>query len=188
MTAKSTDHKLQLHFASIFKRHEYKLYTLALQLTKSDQYAKDIVQDVFLKLWQRRNNVAVINNPEGLLYKLTENHIIEFLSKAASDKRLRDALWVNMQYNIEPEEYTSSCREYDHLKEYNQLIGKAIDQLPPQRQRIYQLRNEDGFHYTHLMQKIEKHGFRLRRRAAEGKHLVKDKFSGFVKYLQGFFK
>ena len=38
-------------FTAIFREHEYKLYMLVLRLTKSDQYAKDIIQEVFLKLW-----------------------------------------------------------------------------------------------------------------------------------------
>ncbi|MBX2921994.1 MAG: hypothetical protein KF746_07370 [Chitinophagaceae bacterium] len=183
MTARSTDHQLQLHFANIFKCHEYKLYTLVLRLTKSDQLAKDIVQDVFLKLWQRRSNVAVINNPEALLYKLAESRVVEFLSRAASDKRVRDAVWVNMQYNVFEAEGYACCKE----KEYNQLIENAIDQLPPQRQRIYQLQNENGFHYTHLNRKIDIADFKLKKRVLEGKHFVKSKFSNFIKHLGNFF-
>lgn len=144
MTAQSSEHTLELHFTSIFKRHEYRLHTLALHLTKSDHYAKDIVQEVFLKLWQNRHSIQNIENMEAWLYRLTENKVIDFLRKAAADKRLRDALWINMQHIMnEPEEQISS-------KEYNQIIERAINHLPPQRKRIYMLSKEQGLNYRQI--------------------------------------
>lgn len=181
MTTKSTEHTLELHFTDIFKRHEYKLYTLAFQLTKSDQYAKDIIQDVFLKLWQRRNNIAVINNPEALLYKLTEVHIVDFLNRAATDKRLRDALWVNMQHQVYEVDECATC------KEYNQIIEKAIDQLPPQRQKIYQLQNETGFHYSYLIQELSQSGLTFGKKIVLCGQYLQRKLSALNKWFESLF-
>jgi len=181
MTTKSTEHTFELHFTSIFKRHEYKLYTLALQLTKSDQYAKDIVQDVFLKLWQRRNNIAVINNPEALLYRLTENHIVDFLTRTASDSRLRDALWVNMQNSVYEADECLPCKEYNHI------IGKAIDQLSPQRQKIYQAQSENGLHYSYFIQELTQSGFTVKRKITNKLTNFKTRFSALAKRFHDFF-
>lgn len=144
MTTQSTDHTLELRFTDIFKQHEYKLYTLALVLTKSDQYAKDIVQDVFMKLWENRNHIHTIANMDAWLYRLTENKVIDFLRKTAADKRLRDALWTNMQQMVNETEETVSSREYC------QVIEKAINHLPPQRKRIYRLSKEQGLNYCQI--------------------------------------
>ena len=70
-------------FNIIFREQEYKLYTLALRLTKSDQYAKDIIQEVFLKLWERLDRIDEIENVEAWLYRATENKVIDFLRKAS---------------------------------------------------------------------------------------------------------
>lgn len=175
MTVRSTEHTSQLHFADIFKRHEYKLYTLVFQLTKSDQYAKDIVQAVFLKLWQRRNNISIVNNAEAFLYKLAEDRIVEFLARASNDKHLRDAIWVNMHQNIyEVEECTLG-------QEYNHIIEKAIGQLPPQRQRIYQLQSETGFHYNYLLKEISRSGFKLKSKIVTGTRYFKQKLTELIK-------
>src|SRR5687768_9489541 len=56
---------LETVFNAIFREHEYKLHTLSLRLTKSDQYAKDIIQEVFLKLWEHRDRLHEIDNVEA---------------------------------------------------------------------------------------------------------------------------
>ena len=67
---------MEVLFADIFRQHEHKLYSLVLKLTKSDQAAKDILQEVFLKLWTQRATLHTINNIEAWLCRITENKII----------------------------------------------------------------------------------------------------------------
>lgn len=142
MTTQRIENTLEEYFVNVFKRHEYKLYTLVLHLTKSEEYAKDVVQDVFMKLWLQKSGIYAINNIEMWLYKLTENRVIDFLQKTSSEKRLRDALWINMHNS-----YTAIAEERVSDKEYAGVIDKAINQLPPQRKLIYRLSKTDGFNY-----------------------------------------
>lgn len=149
MTTRSSEHSehtLELQFAGIFKRQEYKLYTLAFTLTKSDHYAKDIVQEVFISLWEHKNHIHHINNIDAWLYRLTENKVIDFFRMTAADKRLREALWTNMQQMLVETEETES------LRKYNLIIEKAITDLPPQRQRVYRVSRVQGLNYNQIAQ------------------------------------
>ena len=65
----------------VFQQHEHKLYTLALCLVKSEQYVKDIIQEVFMKLWEHRHHLQDINNMEAWLYRVMENKVIDFFRK-----------------------------------------------------------------------------------------------------------
>jgi RNA polymerase sigma-70 factor (ECF subfamily) len=131
-------------FSQIFRQHEQRLYTLAFHLVKSDETAKDIIQEVFLKLWEQRSNIQNIKNKEAWLYKLTENKVIDFLRKASADDRLKKKIWDILQQHLNDTEL--------HLeaKEYNQVIQKAIEQLPPQRRLIYQLNKNEGLDYQQI--------------------------------------
>lgn len=172
MTSQSIENTLEVYFMDIFKRHEYKLHTLVLNLTKSDEYAKDVVQDVFMKLWLQRSGIYSIVNVEMWLYNLTENRIIDFVQRTSSEKRLRDALWVNMK-NSYMELFDDKISE----KEYTGIIDKAIDLLPPQRKRIYRLSKADGFNYQEFR-------FYLK----NSKSNIKNHISHMVYAVKNFFK
>jgi len=156
-------------FSDLFRQHEHKLYTLALKLTKSDQLAKDIIQEVFLKLWDQRNQLTSIMNIEAWLYRVTENKIIDFLRKASADNRLKEKIWNQLQQIVNESE------QYLAAKEYNQIIQKAIDQLPPQRKLIYQLNKENGMSYLDIADELQL-----------SKHTVKNQLSTAIKSVRNF--
>lgn len=136
-------------FSGIFRQHEYKLYLLAVKLTKSEYIAKDIIQEVFLKLWEQRRFMGNIGNMEAWLYRLTENKVIDFLRKAALDSRLKKIIWNNI------EESKDEAEEYVAVREYNEIIQRAINELPPQRKLIYQLNREGGMNYQEIAEELQ---------------------------------
>lgn len=161
---------LELLFTEIFKEHEHVLHLLALRLTKSDQYAKDIIQEVFLKLWEFRHNIKDIENIEAWLYRITENKVIDFLRKTAADERLKHAVWLNLQQMLNETEPLISA------KEYNLIIRKAIDRLPPQRKLIYQLNKEKQLNYQEIANQLQ-----------ISRHTVKNQLSTAVQSIRSFF-
>lgn len=140
---------MELLFEELFRKHECRLYTLAQQLTKSEQYAKDVIQEVFIKLWERREELSRIENIEAWLYRMTENKVIDFLRKAAADGRLKEAIWKNLPMQDEDPEVLIET------KEYHQIIRKAIESLPAQRKLIYQLNREKGLNYQEIAQTLQ---------------------------------
>lgn len=140
---------LEILFSDIFRQHEHTLHCLALRLTKSEQTASDIIQEVFLKLWEQRENISDIHNMEAWLYRLTENKVIDFLRKAAADDRLKEKIWADLQQILNETELHIAAREY------NQIIQKAINELPPQRRLIYQLNKEEGLGYQQIADELQ---------------------------------
>jgi RNA polymerase sigma-70 factor (family 1) len=160
---------LEILFSDIFREHEDKLYTLAFRLTKSDPIAKDIIQEVFLKLWEHRDSIHSIDNIGAWLYRLTENKVIDFLRKTAADDRLRRKAWNHVQQIINEAEQHMAAREY------NMVIQKAIDQLSPQRKLIYQLNKVDGMHYKDIAKELQL-----------SRHTVKNQLSTAVQSVRDF--
>ena len=160
---------LETVFNAIFREHEYKLHTLSLRLTKSDQYAKDIIQEVFLKLWEHRDRLHEIDNVEAWLYRVTENKVMDFLRKASADNRLKKAIWNNLQDII------SDTEVQVEAKECNAIIQKAIDQLPPKRKMIYRLNREKGLNYQEIADALQ-----------ISRHTVKNQLHESLKFIRGF--
>jgi RNA polymerase sigma-70 factor (ECF subfamily) len=165
----SEEQTLEHLFADLFKKHEYRLHTLVLKLTRSDQYTRDVIQEVFLKLWEHRYQIQSIHNIEAWLYRLTENKVIDFLRKAAADSRLKEAVWKNQPEQLNETEENVTAREY------HQIIQKAVDQLPPQRKLIYQLNREKGLNYQEIADRL-----------AISKHTVKNQLSTALQSIRLF--
>ena len=161
--------ELENLFGEIFRAHEYRLYALARQLTKSEQFAKDVIQEVFLKLWECRHEIHQVQNIEAWLYRMTENKVIDFLRKAAADGRLKEAVWHNIPlHQEEPDTLLET-------KEYHQIIRKAIDSLPAQRKLIWQLNREKGMNYQEIANTL-----------SISKHTVKNQLFSALKSIRSF--
>ncbi|RPE09117.1 RNA polymerase sigma-70 factor [Chitinophaga lutea] len=168
-TAENSEKTLELIFVDIFRQHESRLYALARKLTKSDLFAGDIIQEVFIKLWEQRGQLSEIDNMEAWLYRLTENKVIDFLRKAAADDRLREALWQSLAHNAQETESQVATREY------HRMLQKAINSLPPQRRLIYQLNREKGLNYRQIAEEL-----RISR------HTVKNQLSTALQSIRSF--
>ncbi|MRG47205.1 RNA polymerase sigma-70 factor [Chitinophaga sp. SYP-B3965] len=159
----------ELLFMDIFRKHEGRLYALALKLTKSAPHAQDIIQEVFLKLWEQREDIRQIRNMEAWLYRITENKVIDFLRKAAADDRLREAIWNNLPQNSNATETVVIAHEYEHI------LQKAISLLPPQRKLIYCLNREAGMNYQEIASELH-----------ISRHTVKNQLSTALQTIRSF--
>ncbi|WP_162946394.1 RNA polymerase sigma factor [Chitinophaga barathri] len=160
---------VELQFMQIFRQHEGRLYALALRLTKSETYAQDVIQDVFIKLWEHRAEFGQIRNMDAWLYRLTENRVIDFLRKAAADERLRQTIWESMPPNAQATASMVEAREYHHI------LQKAIDRLPPQRKLIYCLNREEGLNYQEIAEELK-----------ISRHTVKNQLSTALQAIRSF--
>ena len=56
-----------------------KLYRFAARLLSNEDEARDVVQDIFLKLWQKRNGLGEIKNIEAFAMRMTRNRCLDML-------------------------------------------------------------------------------------------------------------
>lgn len=128
-------------FILIYNQYRSKIYNYALQLSKSADVAEEIVQEVFIRLWQKREQINVDLSFSAYLKKITLNHVLNYLKKVARNQTLQEEVF--QQVSI------SSNRTEEQLmeKELRKIYHEAISQLPAQKKIIYQLsRNEELSH------------------------------------------
>lgn len=156
-------------FNEVFLSYEQSLFKLAFNSCKDSQVAQDIVYDVFLQLWELKSKIYEIKSIEAYLVTMTRNKIIDYLRKAASEKRLKQALWESIEASRGKDMYI----EHDR-KESREILHKAINSLPSQRKVIYNLRIE-GYSYQEIANKLN-----------ISKHTVKNQVSASIKSIRNF--
>ena len=133
------------------RRHEYNnlidelgapLYRYAFHFMRNEEDAKDIVQDVFEKLWINRKKID-LERVKSWLYKCAHNAMINFLNKK-SRTRYMDSQSL-------PERPSMP----DSTFESQQMVERIVNILPPVQKSIILLRDIEGYSYDDIGQILD---------------------------------
>ncbi len=131
-------------FRQIYEQYWNRIYTMALLYFKSPVAAQDMVQEVFLKVWVNRSELPAIASFGAWLRIIARNFLISSLRKKTTQY-----VW-GMEDNGTVPDQASSADEQLVMKETAGLIRRAIEQLPPQQQKIYRMSREEGLKLTEV--------------------------------------
>lgn len=121
-------------FRSIYDMYVDRLFSFVFSLTKSREDAADIVQEVFVRLWESRENISVGKNLEAYLFSIGRNLFVTACRKRAVEQRYAD--YLEYLDDINSTSTASSALEFD---EYRKSFGQAVMSLPERQREIVRL-------------------------------------------------
>ena len=132
-------------FKEFYHMQFFKLYQFAFSWVHSKEPAEEIVNDVFLAFWQKRDSLHTIGNVQVYLYVFVKNACLNYLRRNHLPVPLSvDDLSVDhLQLVADPELLVTQ-------KETQRLIREAIEQLPPRCRLVFKLIKEDGLTYKQV--------------------------------------
>lgn len=128
-------------FTALYLHYSPQLYLNILQMVRDPIVAEEVIQELFIKLWQKRENKSLNENFAGYLYRSAQNLVHDFFRKLQRDQMLLNQFRVLAEIN-----YTSVDEALNDQR-YTHVIEKAIDNLSPQQKRVYTLVKVEGFTY-----------------------------------------
>jgi RNA polymerase sigma-70 factor (ECF subfamily) len=161
---------LQLRFALYEDMKAYKelyillfdgLHKFSYSLIKSREGAEEIVSDVFVKLWQIRDQLSQIDNLKVYLYTITKNFSLNYITKN-SKYPIVHLEQMNVETVIEiisPEDLYISGEAISRVKQ-------VIHELPPQCKLIFQLVKDEGLKYKEVATVLNISVFTVRNQVA----------------------
>jgi RNA polymerase sigma-70 factor (family 1) len=135
-------------FTEIFELYKDTVFAFAYSLTKSRDTAEEVVQDVFLKLWERRAQVRVDTSFTAYVKTVTYNQVIDFFRKARNDRTMQQKIYQKV------EQLRSGSEEYVIGKELDKLYKDAINNLSPQQKKAYLMSREQDKSYEEIAQAL----------------------------------
>lgn len=127
-------------FREIFDRYKQPFYAAALKMIRSEAVAEEIVQDVFVHLWQHRTSLAGVEQVSSYLFSVVYHQIYRHFRQLARQRQLTRDFQASLGEAAE-----NSTETLLSLKEYESTLRQAVDELPPQQQVIYRLSKQEGF-------------------------------------------
>jgi RNA polymerase sigma-70 factor (family 1) len=132
-------------FAVIFYKYTAKLAPFVTKFLHADLWTEEIVQDTFLKIWQNRVKLSDVEFPAAYIFRIAANRSLDYIKKNALNIRLHYQL-ISL-----PENQPVNQTDQDiSLRLTNKLIGEAVSNLPPQRQKVYEMARERGMSYNQI--------------------------------------
>lgn len=135
-------------FDCLYGRYCARVYQFAFRLLKSVEDAENIVQDVFLSLYENRHRVEKCSSVRCYIFTITYNASISQLRK-----RVRETRFLKYLASLQ----TVSDPSPEQMVEYGELTDKLneiINALPERQREIYMLHRNKGFKYREIASRM----------------------------------
>ena len=175
---KSLLYKTSMHdesaFGKIFRSFSGMVYSFSYKLTRSDYLAEEIVQEVFLKVWTHRESLPQINNFSAYLFTITKNLAFNILKHNLIEEKAKTILYDQRTVSHETEETVI-------YQDYQQLLNKAINHLPPQQKLVYSMCHQEGLRYKEAAQKLKISQLTVKTHMQQAIRNIKTQFEGLMR-------
>lgn len=170
----------ELAFTELYNRYKNLVYGTALKITKSKVLAEEVVQDVFLKIWQNQEKAAEITNFENYLFIISRNHIFDMIKKIARETNLASDITYK---NIASDDTDTAIKD----DQYNVILNQIIEQLPPQQQKIYKMAKMEGLSHQKIGENLGISTETVKKHMAQALKFVRFKISPYMNLFMSLF-
>lgn len=125
-------------FNELFHKYSQKIYNFSIKHIKREEDVKDLIQEIFITIWNKRKDIDEKKSFNGYLFAITLNAIRKYFRKKSTNNKLVHK-WLE---EIEPySNITAQTIEYNELAK---MADELIEKLPPRRRMIFLLSRKDG--------------------------------------------
>ena len=163
-------------FTRLFDHYRGTIYGVALKFLKSPVLAEEIVQDVFLKVWHKREKMAEVKNLDAYLFIMARNFIFDRIKKMSYEAA--DEISIVMEQ--------SSADDTEYLvrqHQCQQLLQQAIDMLPAQQRQVYQFAKQDGLTHEMIAEKMQLSKHTVKKHMAMALQSIRRHLESHLHYL-----
>jgi RNA polymerase sigma-70 factor (ECF subfamily) len=146
-----------------------KLLRFATLFLKDEDEAKDVVQDVFLKLWQKRDELEKVDNIEAFTMRMTRNRCLDVI-------RASKTIPINAETDRKMKEESVDVHSQFEFIESASQIKNLINQLPDLQRTVMYLRDIEQLSYDEIAESTELQLNAIRVNLSRARKKVRDEF------------
>ncbi|MDR2271087.1 MAG: sigma-70 family RNA polymerase sigma factor [Sphingobacterium sp.] len=135
----------QKAFETLYYAYRTQIFGRILKQVRSVEFAQDIVQDVFVKVWQNRAQIDVSKNFKSYLYTIAQSTVYDYFRKIASDQAKSEQLMI-LSKGI----CANDIEEEVSYKEMEKYLNDILDIIPERCREVYVLCKLEGRSYDEV--------------------------------------
>ncbi|MGV8095079.1 MAG: RNA polymerase sigma factor [Mangrovibacterium sp.] len=136
-------------FDLLYEQYSHKLFSFVLKILKNETDAEEIVQEVFVRLWESRFHIDDSKLLNSFIFTIAYNHSIDLIRKRINNKKYLEHLKYSSAVHAVP----SQVDEFE-FEELNDQVKKLIADLPERQRQIYLLHREEGLTYSEIANRL----------------------------------
>jgi RNA polymerase sigma-70 factor (ECF subfamily) len=142
---KQIRHGDETAFEELFRAYYPQLCRFAAEYVDSASHARDLVQDVFLRIWARRSNWRVQRSLKAYLYQAVRNRALNHVRQQDTQTDVED----DLEYTTDDAVRRTAADAY-HANTLSEEVDEAITDLPERRRMAFLLHRRHGFTYKEI--------------------------------------
>lgn len=125
-------------FLELFNRYKQPVHGYIQTITGDFHVAEELTQEVFIRLWNKRDQFPNIENKDQYIFRMAHNASMNWFQKLALDARLAKEVKNRLQLSA------NNVDDHLKLKEAQALLEKALATLSPKRREVFELSRKKG--------------------------------------------
>ncbi|MCW1734359.1 RNA polymerase sigma factor [Anaerorudis cellulosivorans] len=138
----------QKAFEKLFERYHKKLYAYLMRLLDSKEDAEEIVQESFIKIWEKREEFIEGYSFDAFLFKIAKNTFLNFTREKVNRRVFED------HFQLINEVESGKTDDYVIFKETREIIRLIIEGMPPRRREVFMMRKVEGLSRKEISEKL----------------------------------
>jgi RNA polymerase sigma-70 factor (ECF subfamily) len=138
----------ELAFNRLYHKTHKNIYNAVMTYVKNEHVAIELVQQVYIKLWNNRQKLKEVRSLGDYLFVIAKNLTLDHFKKITVETKFLTELMLR---GNEP---VNTTAEKIEETEYEKLLNHAIGQLPPQQKEAWLLINEQELSYAEIAAKM----------------------------------
>jgi len=137
-------------FDKIYEKYSNRIYLFIFGIIKSQKDAEDIVQEVFINIWNKREKINEHLSFQSFIFTIAHNSTISLLRKKTTENSFIDYV-KSIQNPLE----TKSAETDIEFNELKTQLEKTLEKLPKRQREVYTLSREEELTYKEIAKKME---------------------------------
>ena len=150
----------QAAFSELYARYKDELFYYCKQYLKDEDGAKDIVQDIFMQLWETHESLNVTSSFGGYIYGSARNRILKLIRQFDVHSRYAQHVLFNAK------ELTNETEDSIIEKDYADLLNILVERLPPMQKEVFRLYRIEELTYKEIAELLQISGENVRKHAS----------------------
>ena len=135
-------------FETIYRAYVPQLASFLKRFSVSDREVDEIIQETFLRVWLQRDKLPGVEFPKAWVFRISSNIIFNYLKRSVTEEKAKNIIGGNARLEHNDTEETL------HLHQLMAAIARAVENLSPQRKRIYEMSRHDGLSIPEIAEKL----------------------------------